>query len=207
MTQEEDNIGRFFDAEGKNMVKKHEEDGIPGSAKIQVDAIIASKSKKALDVGSGPGSVLIGLLEGGVDEVIGVDLSEEMIKLSKDRISSRDLEERVTHYNGSFLEYDLEDDVDAISLHRVLCCHPDREGMLDKAMSVNPKAITLTVPRDWKIARMIVGVLNILAKKFDKFSPYYHAQKNIDKQILDQGYQIVNQNKGKIWVTTSYSKS
>lgn len=207
MTQEEENIARYFDAEGEKMAKKHEDKGIPNSAKIQVDDIVASKAKKAVDVGSGPGSVLLKLLEGGVDEVIGVDLSDEMIKISKDRIKDHNMEDRVTHFNGSFLDLDLDEDVDAISLHCVLCCHPDREGMLKKTMGVKPKLITLTIPRSWFVLRILVKIFNIIAKKLNKFSPYIHSQKNIDKQLISEGYKIINRHKGLAWVTTSYSLS
>jgi SAM-dependent methyltransferase len=201
----EKSIISFFDKEGKSMAKKDDVKGIPDSAKIQVNDIIASGASKAIDVGSGPGSILIELLEGGMENVVGIDLSPEMNEIAKSRIADKNFTDKTSLYSGSFLNYELEDDIDAVSLHRVLCCHPDREGMLEKAMTCVPKIITLTVPRDWKLMKLYMALFGLVAGKFNLFQPFAHSQKKIDQQLFDKGYKLINKKKGLMWVSSTYS--
>ncbi|MHA2502490.1 MAG: class I SAM-dependent methyltransferase, partial [Candidatus Kariarchaeaceae archaeon] len=172
-----------------------------------VDAIVEAGSKLALDVGSGPGNLVIELLKGGIPHVIGLDLSEDMNTVAKERLGQEDLSDRVTFYYGSFLDVDLEENPDAISLHRVLCCHPDREGMLAKSVSYNPEIITLCIPRDWKIVRALLGVVGIIAKLRSSFRPFVHTQQSINTQLASDGYGLISQHKGFWWVTSTYRRT
>lgn len=126
ISKQESNIARFFDKEGKSMSNKQKSDGMPETAKLHIKNIIESRSEKALDVGSG--NLLIDMLENGVDNVVGIDLSHGMIELANENLREKQLSERAIILQGSFLEIDdstIEGDkkIDAISMHRVLCCH------------------------------------------------------------------------------------
>lgn len=199
----EQKISSFFDSESSAMIERHEKNGIPESARIQVQDIIHAGAKSVVDVGSGPGSVLIELLDQGVQSGVGIDLSPEMNRIARQRLKDRGYEERVQICEGSFLEQELET-TEAISLHRVLCCHPNREGMLQQASRLRPQTISLTVPRDWKALRLLVGLYGLVARITGSFRPFIHPQKRIDQQLQAMDYQVQNRHKGLMWVTTTY---
>jgi len=198
------NISNFFDKESKSMKDRHEDEGIPESMQQQVQAIIDAKVGTALDVGSGPGSLLLELLRGGTDKVIGLDLSADMNKVAHDRVEKEEFSDRVTLYEGSFLDLTIAEQPEAVSLHRVLCCHPDREGMLRQSVSYKPSIITLSIPREWKLFRLSVAMLGVVAKIKKSFRPYIHSQKSVDTQLLSEGYQLTSRHKGRWWITSTY---
>ena len=200
----EKGIGKFFDNESESFSKKHDEKGVPWSAQAQIDDIVSAGSKTAIDVGSGPGSVIKAMIEDGLDHVAGVDLSDDMNKLAIERLQNANIDAtKFSITNDSFLSFEHQD-VDAVSLHRVLCCHPDREGMLEKSISYNPKIISLTVPRPWIMMKLVIKIYTFFAKRKGNFHPYGHSQRGIDKQMLENKYEINSRKKGLAWVQTTY---
>ena len=80
LKQKEKKIGQFFNAESKSYAKRHDDKGIGKSAKRHVKFV--ENLDTVLDVGSGPGSVLIEMLDNGVKMGFGIDLSEDMNKIA-----------------------------------------------------------------------------------------------------------------------------
>jgi len=199
----EGKIASFFNRESSHMEEHQKENGIPESMNEQVRALLDEEVESVLDVGSGPGSLLLELAHGGVEDLVGMDLSPEMNTIAERRLKDEGFE-NIKIIQGSFLEEDLERQLEAISMHRVLCCHPNREGMLDQSMRYQPRLITLTIPRDWKILRLLVGGFGIMARLTHSFRPYIHTQRRVDQQLQKHGYQVIKRHKGWMWVTTTY---
>ena len=125
-----------------------------------------------------------------------------MIELAQQRLEKRGYTEKSRIENISFLDYTFEKDLDAVSLHRVLCCHPDRQAMLNKAISGNPKLIT--IPRRWFFMRIALKLVSVLRKIKPGFRPYLHSYKQIDQQLQKSNYQLIDTFKTFIWVTKTY---
>jgi len=213
LKQKEKKIGQFFNRESKSYAKRHDDKGIGKSALRHASFVGDQNIESVLDVGSGPGSVLIEMLKNGVKVGFGIDLSKEMNEIARKRILEEGIEEdRFTLGHGSFLDMnkenfpDMPEQVDAVSLHMVLCCHPDREAMLDKTTSLNPTAIVLTVPRRWLVLRFVVGIYGLFSKIRGAFRPFIHSQKSIDKQLSEVGYKLVERKKSLGWVMSAYTK-
>lgn len=207
----EKKIGKFFNAESKDYAKKHHEKGIPSTAQDHVDQVKATGITSVIDVGSGPGSVLIEMLKNGVQIGVGIDLAKEMNMAARNRLKEANIDEaRFKILDGSFLELNkdnfpkISDEYDAISLHRVICCHPDRQGMLEQSIFFRPKIIVLTVPRTWVFLRVIIGIYGLVSKLTRGFRPYAHSQKSIDKQLAGHGYMLNLRKKTFWWVMSSY---
>ena len=201
-------IAKMFDNESEDYFKEYEKKGLPKTAEIQIDSIIDAKASTVIDVGSGPGVLMIKMLERGVQHVTGIDLSPKMIEISKNEIEKKNLGAKTELIQGSFLEI-LPKKVDAISLHRVLCCHPDREVMIDKSLSHEPNLITFTSLRDWKLMRIFLklmkGVRKLIRGKF--FLPFIPKFNEIDKQLKKEGYYPATTYKSKLWITKTYKRN
>ncbi len=52
------------------------------------------KGKTALDIGCGPGHYSIAFAENGAEKVVGIDFSEEMIKIAKERVATLGLSDK-----------------------------------------------------------------------------------------------------------------
>lgn len=204
----ESHIGSFFDAEANDWDTRQKAEGLPSSAKVQIQDILAEAPKSAIDVGSGTGTLLLELLENGVTKGVGVDLSPKMCHFAKLLAKEKGLEDRVEILNASFLEYTSTEPLEAVSLHRVLCCHPDREQMLNKSIELQPKIVSVTIPRDWLLVKwLLVAIFSIKDRIKPGYRPYVHSQRKVDAQMREEGYLVKNRTKKGIWITTAYVKS
>ena len=199
----EKHISNTFNSQSGHF-DKQDTKGLGKTAEEHVKQITKNKYHTAIDVGSGTGGILEGLLDNQLDFVYGVDLAPKMIKLAQQRLEKKGYTEKSKIENISFLDYSFEKDLDAVSLHRVLCCHPDRQAMLDKAISGNPKLIVLTIPRRWFFMRIALKLVSVLRKIKPGFRPYLHSYKQIDQQLQKSNYQLIDTFKTFIWVTKTY---
>jgi SAM-dependent methyltransferase len=207
-TKEEQLISETFDGESTDYFNEYEKKGVPKTADFQINSIVEADLVSAIDVGSGPGVIMMEMLDRGVQFVKGVDLSPKMLEITQKQISLKKLEKRTEIINGSFLDIEPVN-IEAVSLHRVLCCHPDRDTMIQKSIDHNPKLITFTSLRDWKFLRFLLKTLKGFRKLFRRkfFLPYIPPFKEIDKQLKKDGFQIEKTYKSLIWVTKTYKKS
>lgn len=206
-TNPENAISSFFDRESRSMIERHETKGIPASAKKHVEAIVQAKAKTALDVGSGPGSIALELLKSGVPKVMGIDLSPKMNEIAMERLKNKGYDETQFSFSaGSFIDLTVEEPIDAVSVHRVMCCHPEGKRIAEKSTDLKPKIIVNTMPRDWKLLKAILAPIGWLAGKRGAFRPYVHSQKEIDQTFERSGYRLKEREKSIMWVTSVYEK-
>ena len=128
-----------------------------------------------------------------------------MVDLAIKRLESNGFSSRFDIQNVSFLDYTQEKTINAISIHRVICCHPDREGLLEKTISFQPELIVLTIPRTWLFLRGILSIINLLRKIRPGFIPYLHKIKDIDLQLKSSNYELIDTFQDLIWTTRTYS--
>ena len=197
-------ISNQFNKQSKGFDKRDSK-GLGKTATEHVRQIAMDNTlKTAIDVGSGTGGIMEGLLSHNLDFVYGVDLSPKMIELATKRLEEKGFTSKSKIENVSFLEYNFENKLDAVSLHRVLCCHPDREAMLNKTISAHPRLIVITIPRSRIILRFALGIVAQIRKIKPGFRPFLHNVKLIDKQLNDSGYELADVFKTKIWITKTY---
>ncbi len=206
LKKREEAIGRFFSKEASGWGERHDDKGIPASAKLHVDAVIENNSESVIDVGAGPATVLLKMIEGGVKEGTAVDLSEEMCREAERRVRENSLEDRVRVVKGSFLEVEVPVS-DAVSLHRVLCCHPDREGMIERALMADPSLVVITIPRSFAPLRLLVNLIIGIKELFSKgFRPYIHKESEVIAQMQDKGFNLEKRTTKGPWVTLVFKK-
>ncbi len=206
LQEREKAICKCFNSNSISTMRRHDGRDISITERRHVNQINSMGAKSALDVGSGSGSILLELLKSGIDKVIGVDLSPKINELARIRIQKQGFSPEIfIIHDGSFLDL-VPIDVDAISLHRVLCCHPDRLAMLEQSIAHNPKILTITIPRTWLIFRFLVASHSLIARITNGFRTFIHSKKSIDQQLINAGYKITSRNRGWIWITTSYIK-
>ena len=209
--EQEHRIAKFFNMLRRRPLgsrfyeKRYDEKDMSGSGKQHIQSVIDSGAKEAIDVGSGPGAILFSMIDQGLPIGIGVDLSSDMIHISEEQAQEKygKDQRKVEFIQGSFLDLDLPD-VGAVSLHKVLCCHPDRLGMGDKTVTLHPKTVAITVPRDGLLFRVMASIFGLFSRLFRMFRFYVHSQKSIDEQLLSANYEVASRSKQGFWVTTIY---
>lgn len=77
--------------------------------KTALNSITDSESKKLLDVACGTGDFSIAAVQAGVEEVTGIDISEKMIEIGKQKIRKAGLEKKITLLEGDSEQMVFED--------------------------------------------------------------------------------------------------
>ena len=88
INKSENYISKTFDGMS-NFFDRSDSKGLDKTASLHVNQIVDGSSKKALDVGSGAGGILEGLLDRNLDYVYGVELSPKMIDLATKRLEKK----------------------------------------------------------------------------------------------------------------------
>lgn len=82
-----------------------------------VKQIVASNPKTVLDIACGTGDFSISLAQKGVERVIGVDISEGMMKIGMEKVKALGLDDRISmHLDDSEALSLMDNSVDAVSV-------------------------------------------------------------------------------------------
>lgn len=104
-----------------------------------IDLAEVKANSKILDIGTGTGILISYLLEKSPSKLVGVDISENMIEVAKEKYKDRDVEFVAT----DIMEFN-EDKYDYIFIYSAYPHFKDKEGLfnhLEKLLNVNGKVI------------------------------------------------------------------
>ncbi|MHA2172536.1 MAG: class I SAM-dependent methyltransferase [Candidatus Kariarchaeaceae archaeon] len=180
------------------------------TAKLHVEKITHAQAKSVYDIGCGAAGILLALQEQNVKILHGIDASPEAIDLAKTRFSKFGTLDNVSLSVGDGATV-AAPNVDAVSLHRVVCCYPDAIGLLSKAVETKPKMLMLTFPRDRWFVRIVTFLENLGLRTVAMFKrtlrgrhSFVHDPKLIDKELRLLGYNRSFEKKGVYWLTMVY---
>ena len=201
----EKKINTKFNDRSSEMLEDHLTQGIPESAIHQVNKMIEQDIDSAIDIGSGPGSVVFELAKHDLSKVIGIDLSDEMINISNRRLSEFDYD-NVEFIQSSVLNFENQP-IDGVSMHRMICCHPNKDEVIDKTLNLDPKVISLTIPRNRIFIKVYIKILSWYRRLFKRFHPYYYDPQDIIQQYRENDYKLIDTRTEMIWITLTFIKS
>ncbi len=203
---------KLFGKEAKRQAAKYEKKGLSSTAKRITELIIAQDTAKNgvyLDSGCGSGKICFELLKNGVKKTIGIDLSEKAIEIAEQLKEKFNFQDRAVFVAGSFLDVEIPttEPIQGIILHRVLCCHPEAEKILQKVIALNPQEIYITLPTDNRIVRTIHVPIGVLTRTFTKgFQAQLHTHKKIFSILLEHDYTLVLKERKTLWWTYVFRK-
>jgi len=147
-----------------------------------IDAIRAQRVEGAtlLDVGAGVGAMHLALLEAGAARAVDVDASREYLASARAEAERRGMADRVTYRYGDLVELAAElRPTDIVTLDSVICCYPYLPAMVTAIVSVRPRLVGLTYPRDvwWMLAFMrLFNLVHALRRSPARYFAYRHRQ-------------------------------
>lgn len=186
---------RGFEASQKQLLEGLEKAGYEG--------------KTVLEVGSGVGHLHQTLLERGARSAMGIELAPAMNDQASDWAAKRDLSDRTEYISGDFMQLANEiDAADVTILDKVVCCYPDAEGMVHRALEKTGEVIALTYPRQTWYTRLGVGLIALFLRLVGSaFRPYVHDPRQIEQWITDAGLTRCYENTTLLWLTQVYQKT
>jgi magnesium-protoporphyrin O-methyltransferase len=181
----------------------------PGSTARLLLAGIAKAGQphgRLLDIGSGVGALTFELLERGLTEAIGVDLSSAYVAVASEEAARRGRTASVRFVHGDFVGIASQLlAADIVTLDRVICCYPEYERLLDESVRHAARHLALSYPRDVWYVRTWVGVEN-LARQFRRnpCRTFVHSASAMEHVIRRAGLELVSRGCTRTWCADVY---
>jgi magnesium-protoporphyrin O-methyltransferase len=173
------------------------------TTKELIDAIRAHGVEGAtvIDVGAGVGAIHVALLDAGAARAIDVDASREYLAAARAEAERRGVAGRVTYRYGDLVE--LSTDLppsDIVTLDSVICCYPYLPALTAAVLSVSPRLVGLTYPRDvwWMRAFMwLYNLVHAVRRSPARYFAYRHSQ--LRSLMTAAGYAEIHDGGSAAW--------
>jgi 2-polyprenyl-3-methyl-5-hydroxy-6-metoxy-1,4-benzoquinol methylase len=137
-----------------------------------------------LEIGAGVGEISIELLKRGAVRAVNLELSSAYEEEARKLLREAGLEDRMDRRIRDIA--DGEDGIepaDMVVLHRVVCCYPDYERLLNAAAAHAQHVVVFSYPRRNAISRLAVAAQNLtfrlLRRQFRTFAHPPAAMLNV----------------------------
>lgn len=178
--------------------------GLSGSAATLATSIeqLGVSDATVLEVGGGVGGLHTRLLQHGASRAVTIDLSTEWEAAARDVLAELDLSDRVERRHGDFVTADHLAASEVVVLHRVVCCYPDWERMLERAADLSTRMVGFTFPRDrWPIRAAISVGNRILQVAGQGFRAFVHPADQMLALLQSRGFVVRADSADLVWRT------
>lgn len=137
--------------------------GLRGTSRDLVELAGDVAGATVLEVGGGVGAIEIELLTAGADRATNVELSGGYEEAAAALLAERGLGERVERRVGDFVT-ELVEPHDIVVMHRVVCCYPDVDRLVETAAACTRRRLLLTYPRERPWVRAGARAINVFLR-------------------------------------------
>ncbi len=195
----------FRSAVGFNDLRRYERHGLRSTQGDLADMSESALSPSAtlLEIGGGVGALHVDLLERGAASATTIDLSSGWDDAAGVLLGRRGLTTRVTRRNGDFVaEADELPRAEIVLLHRVICCYPDWEAMVDAAARRAARSVAFTVPTESIVARVSLWLFHAwLRVQRCGFTSFIHPIDAILARFAVHGFTVGETRRRLGWVS------
>jgi magnesium-protoporphyrin O-methyltransferase len=157
------------------------ERGLGKTSRTLVELAGTVAGETVLDVGGGVGAIGLTFLDRGAAHVTNVELSAGYEDAARELAGERGVADRVDRRVGDFVaDTDAIEAHDVVVMHRVVCCYPDADALLDAAARHARRVVVLTYPqqRVWVAAGL--KLINVFLRlRRCGFRTYLHPVERI----------------------------
>ncbi len=193
---------QVFNAEqARKAVRAFEQKGLDGTARPMIEVLRAQGLDGAtvLEVGAGPGTALVTMLEAGAGRAVAYDISPSYEKVAGALLQGRGLTDRVEWHTGDYLTSGDQRPADAVFLNRVVCCYPDA-GLVGAVAERASRLLAVSYPRRRWYTRVGVKVINgYLWLRRVPFRVFVHDPDAIARSVAAAGFEEIADGGGAAW--------
>jgi len=169
---------RFFSPRfARRIAKRYRKRGLDKTARRMVEFLQERgiEGASVLEIGGGIGEIQIELLKRGAARTVNLELSPAYEEEAATLLRELGLEGRTErHISDIAAGADGIEPADIVVLHRVVCCYPDYERLLEAAAAHARRLIVFSYPPRNTISRLAVAAQNLifrlLRKEFRTFA-------------------------------------
>jgi magnesium-protoporphyrin O-methyltransferase len=157
------------------------ERGLGKTARTLVELAGDVEGERVLDVGGGVGAIGLTLLERGAAHATNVELSSGYEDVAQELAAERDVTTQVERRVADFVEEgDAIAEHDVVVMHRVVCCYPDLDALMDTAARHARRTLVLTYPQERLWIRAGLRLVNVFLRlRRCGFRTYLHPVERI----------------------------
>jgi 2-polyprenyl-3-methyl-5-hydroxy-6-metoxy-1,4-benzoquinol methylase len=195
--------GRIFSKkQARRDARRYRRRGLDATAQRMVDQLGGRGIGGAtvLEVGGGIGAIEIELLRAGAARTTNVELSDGYEDEARTLLSAASLDGRAERRLGDFVEQaEGLEPADVVVMHRVVCCYPDEEALVGAAADRARRLLALSFPRDTRVTRTGVSVLNLVLRAAFDFRMYVRPAQAVLAPARARGFRVVHEHEGVFW--------
>lgn len=193
--------GEFFSEEqAQREARRYRRKGLGAPSRWVVEAVRKRgvEGRTILEPGGGIGAVEIELLRAGAARSTVVELSPGYEAMAAELAREASVSERMERRVGDFAA-DGTDPADVVVLHRVVCCYPDYERLLNAAAAKAKETVVFTYPPRNVLTRALLGLVNLwLRMRGSDFRTFAHPPERMVEVVRSAGFEPYAR-RGGIW--------
>jgi len=182
---------QFDDRVARRQLRRYRKKGPSKTTRLLLDALERTgvAGVTFLDVGGGIGAIQHELVDRGAAAGTSVDASPAYLATARDEARSKGYAEQMRYVEGDFVDAQAEvQAADIVTLDRVVCCYPDMPALVDATASKARRAYGLVYPRDHRLARLAIAVLNFAQRiRRHPFRAFVHPTSAVEGRVRRHG--------------------
>jgi magnesium-protoporphyrin O-methyltransferase len=197
----------FDERQARRDARRYRRKGLGKTERWLIDSI-APEDGDVLEIGGGVGALEIELLRGGAGRATNVELSPAYEEEAASLLHEAGLEGRVERRVLDFaIDHADVPAADVVVMHRVVCCYPDVDALVEPAAAKARRALALTFPRDTWWMRAGVWGANVWMRISGRaFRSYVHDPARIFAAATNQGLVRTRDHCGLIWRLAAFER-
>jgi SAM-dependent methyltransferase len=203
--------GKVFGERGaRRAAERYRKKGLDEDARWIVDVLreYGLQGASVLELGGGLGALHLELARNGAASAVNVELSPEWEHEASLLLREHELEGRVERRVGDAVQEAEElEAADIVVMHRVVCCYPDPDRLMDIAAERAGRVLAVSFPRDRLVARLVVAAANLwLRLRRISFRSYVHPERTIEAAAVRHGLRSRSDRRSMIWRVSVFDR-
>ncbi len=200
----------FDDSIAREDLDAYRDEGPDDESRDLVDVLAREgiAGARAVDIGSGVGTIGHALVAAGVSHLTDVDGSPAYLAAAREEAGRLGTLERWEFREGDYVA--LADEIgpaEVVTLGRVVCCYADWRALVEAstARTLRLYGLVFPVSRWWlRLAAMIADPIFWLTRR--SFRIYIHPDREIDATIRAAGFERIHNRRGLVWQSAVYRR-
>jgi protein-L-isoaspartate O-methyltransferase len=198
---------QFFSSRfARRVARRYRKRGLDKTSRQMVEFLAERGIKGAtvLEVGGGVGEIQIELLKRGAERSVSLELSPAYDREAGQLLREAGFEGRVERrLHDIAVGPDSVEPVDVVVLHRVVCCYPDYERLLEAAAEHARRSLVVSYPPRNAVSRVVIAAQNLGFRVMRReFRTFAHPPAAMLAVLRDGGLDLAFMHKGVAWQVT-----
>ena len=193
----------FSERFARRMAKRYRKRGLDGTARRLVGFLVGRgiEGKTVLEIGGGVGEIQLELLRAGAARATNLELSPAYDAEARKLLEEAGLAGRAERkLHDVAVEPEAVEPADVVVLHRVVCCYPDYERLLEAAAGRAREAVVFSYPPRNAVSRAFVAAENLVFRLLRKeFRTFAHPPAAMLGVLAGRGLGRTYEHHGLVW--------